>query len=76
MKPKNKSLLFNFLCFAVLFLIVRFSLDYLMPINRIFLAIISAIIANILAPKFGSVKTDNGEKIMVKWIFLKGFRQL
>lgn len=76
MSSKNKALLFNFLCFAVLFLIVRLLLGYFVPINRIFLSIISAVGATLLAPKFGSVKTEDGEKIMMKWIFLKGFRQL
>ncbi len=76
MRPKYKALLFNFIGFALLFIIVRLLLGYYWPINPIFLAVTSAIVANILAPKFGAIKTDQGEKIMMKWIFIKGIREI
>ncbi|MEM7485454.1 MAG: hypothetical protein AAF348_09615 [Bacteroidota bacterium] len=76
MKPKYKALLFNFIAFVVLFLIARLVLGYYLPINPIFLAVTSAIIANILAPKFGAIKTDEGEKVLMKWIFIKGMREI
>ena len=76
MKPKHKALLFNFIAFVALFLMIRLLLGYFMPINRIFLAVTSAIVANILAPKFGAIETENGEKILMKWIFIKGMREI
>ena len=76
MKPKVKALLYNFLGFAFFFLVVRILLGYLWPINPIFLAVTSAIIANILAPKFGVIQGDDGLKIMMKWIFVKGIREI
>ncbi len=76
MKPKHKALFFNFIAFVVLFLIARFALGYYLPLNPIFLAVTSAIIANILAPKFGAIQTDEGEKILMKWIFIKGMREI
>jgi hypothetical protein len=76
MNPKFKALLFNFIGFAVLFLGVRFSMGYLIPLNPIFLAVVSAIIANILAPKFGVIEKDQQRKIMMKWIFIKGIREI
>jgi hypothetical protein len=76
MRPKYKALLFNFIGFAVLFIIARLTLGYFMDANRIFLAIGSAIIANILAPKFGAIDRAGREKLLMKWIFLKGFREI
>ncbi len=76
MRPKYKALLFNFIAFAALFIIIRLLLGYYWPINRIFLAVTSAILANVLAPKFGAIKTEQGEKIMMKWIFIKGIREI
>ncbi|KQC29507.1 hypothetical protein [Flagellimonas eckloniae] len=76
MKPKHKALLFNFIAFVVLFLIARLALGYYLPINPIFLAVTSAIIANVLAPKFGAITTDDGEKVLMKWIFIKGMREI
>ncbi|WP_411031032.1 hypothetical protein [Spongiimicrobium sp. 3-5] len=76
MRPKYKALLFNFIGFAALFVVIRLALGHYFPISRIFLAVTSAIAANILAPKFGAIKTDDGEKIMMKWAFMKGMREL
>ncbi|MEK6154357.1 hypothetical protein WIW50_13885 [Flavobacteriaceae bacterium 3-367] len=76
MRPKYRALLFNFLGFALLFIVIRLILGYYMPINRIFLAVASAIAANILAPKFGAIQTDEGEKVLMKWVFMKGTREI
>lgn len=76
MRPKYKALLFNLIAFVTLFLIARLILGHFLPINRIFLAVTSAIIANVLAPKFGAIQTDDGEKVLMKWIFIKGIREL
>lgn len=76
MKKKWKALLFNFIGFALLFIIVRLALGHYLPINRIFLAVTAAIVANILAPKFGVIQTEDGEKMMMKWLFMKGVREL
>ncbi|NKI27666.1 hypothetical protein HCG49_13940 [Arenibacter sp. 6A1] len=76
MKIKHKALLFNFLGFALLFVIARLLLGYFFPLHRILLAIIAAVIANVLAPKFAVVKVDRIEKVMMKWIFMKGVREV
>ncbi|WP_340074785.1 hypothetical protein [Leptobacterium sp. I13] len=76
MKLKHKALAFNFLGFAILFIIARLLLGYFLPINRIFLAVTSAIIANILAPKFGVVNTEGREKMLMKWIFIKNMKEI
>jgi hypothetical protein len=76
MRPKHKALLFNFIGFAVLFIIARLALGYFFDINRIFLAVGAAIIANILSPKFGAIDRSGKESVVMKWIFLKGFREI
>lgn len=76
MRLKHKALIFNFIAFAVLFIIGRLSFGYFLPINRIFLALMTAIIATILAPKFAVIQTDTGEKLVMKWIFIKGAREI
>ncbi|MGB5275200.1 MAG: hypothetical protein WBN39_14190 [Flavobacteriaceae bacterium] len=76
MRPKHKALLFNFIGFAVLFIIARLALGYFIDINRIFLAVGAAIIANILAPKFGAIDRAGKQRVLMKWIFLKGFREI
>ncbi len=74
MKPKYKALLYNFISFTVLFIIIRLFLGYVLPINRIFMAITAAIAANILAPKFWISKNEG--KLLMKWVFSKGIREI
>lgn len=69
MKPKHKALLYNFIGFTVLFIIMRLALGYFFPINRIFMAVTAAIIANVLAPKFWI--SPNEGKLLMKWVFSK-----
>ena len=76
MSPKIKAILLNFLGFAILFLVARIAFGYLLNINRLYLALGAAIIASIFAPKFAVVEVDGSSKILMKWIFIKGFREI
>jgi len=76
MKLKHKALILNFIGFTILFLIARFCLGYLFTIDRLYLSIVAAIIATLLVPKFVVVKAADGEKLMMKWLFLKGFKEI
>ncbi|WP_165750394.1 hypothetical protein [Cellulophaga sp. Z1A5H] len=76
MTLKNKALLYNFLCFAILFFVFRFFvLDYLYE-NRIVKSIVSALITMIIAPKFAVLKNKEGSRIVMKWLFSKSIKKL
>lgn len=76
MSKQTKGLLFNFLGFAILY----FPIKYIIEINSrfsYFQVIIAAfLVATILAPKFQVVKTAEGEKLFVKWLFTKGVKEI
>lgn len=76
MKLQHKALLFNFLGFAILFLIARFGIGYFMDVPRLYLAIGSAVLATLLAPKFAIVRDSGNEKLMMKWIFMKSPKEV
>ena len=76
MRPKHKALMFNFIGFAILFIITRIILGHFFSFHRIILAITAFVIANLLAPKFVVVTDDGNEKIIMKWLFIKDFREL
>ncbi len=76
MRPKYKALFFNFIAFAIIFLTIRLSLEYIWPGNSTVLALSAAIITIVFAPKFAVIKTNSGEKLMMKWIFMKKVREL
>jgi len=76
MKLKHKVLVFNFLAFAILFIVFRVVLFMTLTISSIYLSVIAAILASFLAPKFAVAKIKGVEKIVMKWIFTKGFKVL
>ncbi|MET6991149.1 hypothetical protein [Sediminicola arcticus] len=76
MKPKFRALIFNFIGFAILFVVLRFALVWIFSSESIAFAIVAAIVATVLAPKFAATKTKAGEKLFVKWIFTKGVKEV
>jgi hypothetical protein len=38
--------------------------------------VIVAIIANFISPKFGVIASESGQKMMMKWVFIKGIRKI
>ena len=73
---KAKALLYNFIGFTFFFLILRYLSVFVLAEAPIYMVVIAAIFANFLSPKFGVVETENGKKIMMKWIFVKGLREI
>jgi len=49
---------------------------WLYPVENLFPVVFAAILANILAPKFGVVVDKEGKKLMMKWLLIKGVRQI
>ncbi|QWX84524.1 hypothetical protein H0I23_02445 [Cellulophaga sp. HaHaR_3_176] len=76
MSLKNKALIFNFLGFAILYILMKWLVMSFVELNSIVESIISAIVATILAPKFAEVKINGTFKLVLKWIFIKGFKEL
>jgi hypothetical protein len=76
MKPNTKALVYNFTCFAALYLIMYFLAAAFTNLNGWLKPITAAVAASLLAPKFQAVKTSDGEKVFMKWIFIKGVKQV
>lgn len=76
MKLQHKALIFNFLGFALLFLVARFGAGQLVEVPRLYLAIGAAIFATLLAPKFAVVRDAGREKLMMKCIFMKSPKEV
>lgn len=77
MSKPNKALLYNFLSFAILFFGFRYLVEnYTSLDGRFLISGAAALIATILAPKFQAVTTKEGEKLFVKFLFLKGIKEI
>lgn len=76
MKPKFKVLIFNFLAFALLFVLFRYILHLALTIQPLYMSLIAAITASVLAPKFAVAKIEGHQRIVMKWVFIKGYKVL
>jgi hypothetical protein len=71
-----KAVLYQFLCFAVIFLGCRWLLVSYAGIGTIAVLALSFIAATLFSPFFKVERTRDGDKLYMKWIFVKGVRQI
>jgi uncharacterized membrane protein YvlD (DUF360 family) len=76
MKKSTKALIYNFVCYAVIFLITYFLVTSFTHLTGFWIPVTAAVVASLLAPKFQAVQTSMGEKLFVKWLFFKGVKEL
>ncbi|MDO5105913.1 hypothetical protein [Capnocytophaga sp.] len=77
MTPKNKAFFLNFVCFALIFMLLRTGLVYFFPqLSYVWFGLISGIVSVFVSPRFSAVHTEKGEKIFMKWLFSKEIKQI
>ncbi|WP_372473174.1 hypothetical protein AB4865_10175 [Capnocytophaga sp. ARDL2] len=76
MNKKTKSYIVSFLCFFVIFIVIRTILSELQLAEGIWLPIVSALITSFIAPQFKVFRIDGKDIIYVAWIFSKKGRAL
>jgi hypothetical protein len=75
-KLQLRAFLFNLLSFVVLFVGFRILVEKYTNLTGIWISLTAFVIGTILAPKFQAVKTKDGEKLFMKWLFIKGIREI
>ncbi len=76
MSKSTKSLLYNFLAFAIIFFPFRYLIDAFTELKGLWIPSVAFVIATILSPKFQAIKTNEGEKLYMKWLFIKGVKEI
>jgi len=76
MNLSTKSLLYNFLCFAGIYIILYFLIRSFTNLTGYWIPVTSAFAASLLAPKFYTMKTAQGYKMFMKWLFIKGIKEI
>jgi hypothetical protein len=75
-KLQLRAFLFNLLSFVVLFVGFRILVEKYTNLTGIWISLTAFVIGTILAPKFQALKTKDGEKLFMKWLFIKGIREI
>jgi hypothetical protein len=73
---KTKSFVYQLVAYMIIYFPLKYLLETQTNLSGIFIPLTAILIVTIIGPKFQAVKTNDGEKIFMKWIFLKGFRIL
>ncbi len=75
-KLQIRAFVYQLLCFAVLFILSRILVDKYSNLTGFWIPITAFIVSTLLAPKFQAVKTNDGEKLFMKWLFIKGIKEI
>ncbi|MFV8332567.1 hypothetical protein ACNQGB_00635 [Flavobacterium sp. XS1P32] len=75
-KLQIRAFLYQLGCFAILFISVRYIVAHYTNLTSFWIPLTAFIIGTIIAPKFQAVKTKDGEKLFMKWIFMKGIKEI
>jgi hypothetical protein len=62
--------------FAILFISFRYLIFEYTNLTGLFIPITAFVVGTILSPKFQAVKTRDGEKLFMSWLFIKGIKEL
>ncbi|MFE3866656.1 hypothetical protein ACFX5E_01045 [Flavobacterium sp. LS2P90] len=75
-KLQVRAFLYQLGSFAIFFISFRYLVDRYTMLNGFWIPFTAFVIGTILAPKFQAVKTKDGEKLFMKWIFIKGIKEI
>jgi hypothetical protein len=75
-KLQIRAFIYQLGCFAILFISARYLVAYYTPLTGYWIPVSAFFIVTILSPKFQAIKTKDGEKFFMKWIFMKGVREI
>ena len=75
-KLQVRAFLYQLGCFAILFISIQFLLAKYTHLTGLWIPMTAFVVGTILAPKFQAVKTKEGEKLFMKWLFIKGIKDV
>jgi hypothetical protein len=76
MSLKIKAFLLQLACFAVLFIGFRILIQMYTGLTGIWIPVTAFVLGTLLSPKFQAVRTKDGEKLFMRWLFLRGTREI
>ena len=75
-KLQIRAFLYQLGCFAILFLLIRFIAANYTGLTGLWIPMTAFIVATLIGPQFKALKTKDGEKLFMKWIFMKEVKEI
>ncbi|WP_116788869.1 hypothetical protein [Flavobacterium psychrotrophum] len=76
MKKSTKALLYNFLGFAPVFMLFYYIIGEFTNLSGWMVPLTAFVVTTIIAPKFQAGKIQGEEKIFMRWLFIKGVKEI
>jgi len=76
MTKKVKAFVYNFLSFTALYIPAMIIIEKFTGLEGFMISITAFVFSLALGPKFQYLKTKEDEKIFVKWLFIKGVKEV
>ncbi len=76
MNLKVKAFILQLISFATFFIVIQYLLAKYTGLEGIWISVTAFVMGTILAPQFQSVKTKDGDKLFMKWIFMKDVKEI
>ena len=76
MSLQTKAFVYQLMCFAALFILSRYLIDAYTNLTGFWIPITAFVVATLLSPKFQAIRTNEGMKLYMKWLFIKGVREV
>ncbi|TBX67567.1 hypothetical protein EZL74_09870 [Flavobacterium silvisoli] len=76
MSKKIKAFLFNLISFVILFVAFIYVVQEYTSLRGIWVPVTAFVVLTLVGPKFQAVQTKDGEKLFVKWLFIKGVKEI
>lgn len=71
-----RAFIYQLGCFAILFISFRYLLAHYTSLTGFWIPLTAFIVGTLLSPKFQAIKTNEGEKFYMRWIFMKGIKEI
>jgi hypothetical protein len=75
-KLQVRAFLYQLGCFAILFISARYLVGRYTGLTDFWIPLTAFFVGTILSPKFKAVKNQDGEKLYMKWIFIKNVKEI
>ncbi len=76
MSKKTKAFIYNFIGFVVIYIPTLYIVSKVTHLHGLWVPMTGFMVSLLLAPKFQAMRTNEGEKIYMKWLFVKGVREI
>lgn len=75
-KLQVRAFLYQLGCFAILFISARYLVEMYTGLRGLWVPFTAFVVGTILSPKFKALRTKDGEKLYMKWIFIKEVKEI